>query len=570
MKRIVRTTIIALTSLVGLTLLGWSLLQSQVNPSAFQALIAHGCESTLGQSCRLQGDVHWSFFPWTGLILDDLESQSKTLNVTVRHTAVKIDLGPLFWGKIRISGLRLSGIHIQGNPPIHPWIQSISQWTPARLHQCASQLPWPNQAILNNDVDLELHDVAFGQHHIHLSANLASLHHPFTLHLQLTSPHQHAQHDITSLVSLTDGIQHFHNTRIHSQWMLGEQSLTALASANLRYLQDSNTMVFHDFEANLLGNHFLANFQWQIDTHALSGQMNILPSSPNLITQPLSKRWKPLEWLKDWNQLSGFLKATGHVLTGKGIFNQTPFSLRADLDHHHVDLVLEHADLSNIIKSITPQWLNALPSWPPLPSFPHDWTLHLTIPSLKLAYSTTQATLHLSSDKPNASITWPDRAQLNALIWHDDDALHMKAHYHGLTQTLNTDLFPSFPLPIHGPGKLSLRARTRGESLSEWLHQLQLRWSWSLQRAQLNHASMAHPLHFKQAQMQGTLQHAHLRILNARFLSRSQQLIVKGLVDLPSQGITLAASLSRPDHATQHWRLLGTWSQPTAVTLSHD
>lgn len=116
-----KTLIKFLASLIGLIILLFItaiiLFVTFVNPNNFKSQISQQVYSHTGRVLTLQGDLHWSFFPWLGLkmndaILNNAPGFGSQPFAKIAQANVEVKLMPLFQRKIEIGKLDLNGLEL--------------------------------------------------------------------------------------------------------------------------------------------------------------------------------------------------------------------------------------------------------------------------------------------------------------------------------------------------------------------------------------------------------------------------------------------------------------------------
>lgn len=113
MKKIIIIAGISLLALLVL-LTGAALIMNQfVNPNKFKGRISQFVYAKTGQVLVLNGDMHWSVFPWIGLKAEHLvyynpPSFSPKSFISAKEMDIKVKLMPLLTGKIEVGNITLN------------------------------------------------------------------------------------------------------------------------------------------------------------------------------------------------------------------------------------------------------------------------------------------------------------------------------------------------------------------------------------------------------------------------------------------------------------------------------
>lgn len=86
-----------------------------VNPNEYKDLVAAKVSQFTHRQVTIAGDLSWSFFPWLGLSVNDLQVSNlpnfaKQPFATVKHLEIRAQLVPLFEGQFKIKTITLDGL----------------------------------------------------------------------------------------------------------------------------------------------------------------------------------------------------------------------------------------------------------------------------------------------------------------------------------------------------------------------------------------------------------------------------------------------------------------------------
>lgn len=117
MKTLFKITASIFGFLFLLLLTGIIVLVTVVSPNNFKNQISQQVNNYTGRELVLQGDLHWSFFPWLGLeindaILKNAKGFGKDPFAKINHANVAIKLVPLLHRQIEIGKVTLDGLQV--------------------------------------------------------------------------------------------------------------------------------------------------------------------------------------------------------------------------------------------------------------------------------------------------------------------------------------------------------------------------------------------------------------------------------------------------------------------------
>lgn len=129
MRTLVKTIITLVVSLILLALAGMIAITTIVHPNDFKNTINQKFLRYTGRSLTINGDIHWSFFPWLGIqvnqvALANASGFNSTPMAQIERTDIKVAVMPLLKGKIEIGEITLHGVELhlaKNNKGISNW-----------------------------------------------------------------------------------------------------------------------------------------------------------------------------------------------------------------------------------------------------------------------------------------------------------------------------------------------------------------------------------------------------------------------------------------------------------------
>jgi AsmA protein len=117
MKRLLRSLVIFTLLFFFLAAITLIAITQFVNPNQFKTEIQDLVGKKTGRELSIGGNIHWTFYPWLGLEINDLALQNppsfeKTPFAKLSKIGFKVNLIPLLRGQIRISSIQLSGLEL--------------------------------------------------------------------------------------------------------------------------------------------------------------------------------------------------------------------------------------------------------------------------------------------------------------------------------------------------------------------------------------------------------------------------------------------------------------------------
>lgn len=117
MAKAVKIFGIIILTLMVLAGIGVSLLIHFVDPNKFKDDISTGVYDNTGRHLTIKGQLAWSFFPWVGFKVGDVElSNAANFGNAPFASAKTIDISvqvmPLLWGKVEVNNVELDGLHV--------------------------------------------------------------------------------------------------------------------------------------------------------------------------------------------------------------------------------------------------------------------------------------------------------------------------------------------------------------------------------------------------------------------------------------------------------------------------
>lgn len=117
MKKLLRTLIVFTVLFFFLATIALIAITQFVNPNQFKTDIQNLVGKKTGRELSIGGNIHWTFYPWLGLEMNDLTLQNlpsfaKTPFATLSTIGFKVNLIPLFRGQIHISSIYVSGLEL--------------------------------------------------------------------------------------------------------------------------------------------------------------------------------------------------------------------------------------------------------------------------------------------------------------------------------------------------------------------------------------------------------------------------------------------------------------------------
>lgn len=117
MSKILKIIGIVFIALLIIFMIAGFLLTKLVDPNQYKEKISQEIFQSTGRQLTIKGDMAWSFFPWLGLKVNDvnlsnLPSFGNGNIATVKHADIKIGLLSLFIGKVDINNITLNDLQL--------------------------------------------------------------------------------------------------------------------------------------------------------------------------------------------------------------------------------------------------------------------------------------------------------------------------------------------------------------------------------------------------------------------------------------------------------------------------
>ncbi|MFU8797487.1 MAG: AsmA family protein, partial [Gammaproteobacteria bacterium] len=84
-------------------------LVNYVNPNDYKAQISEQVAQRTGKTLVINGNISWSFFPWLGIVVQDVELTSLA---KIQEAAIEVKVLPLFYKKIEVGALKIKGLDL--------------------------------------------------------------------------------------------------------------------------------------------------------------------------------------------------------------------------------------------------------------------------------------------------------------------------------------------------------------------------------------------------------------------------------------------------------------------------
>src|SRR5579871_904207 len=117
MNRTLKYILLTLGSLVLLAIIGANILVFFVNPNNFKAPISKQIEERTGRTLVINGDINWTFFPWLGIQMHQLQLSNapgfgEKPFAKIEELDFRVRLLPLLIGHIEMGNVALNGLDL--------------------------------------------------------------------------------------------------------------------------------------------------------------------------------------------------------------------------------------------------------------------------------------------------------------------------------------------------------------------------------------------------------------------------------------------------------------------------
>ena len=272
--------------IVSLLLSAAGLYLSRINPNKYKGRISQYVYAKTGQVLVINGNMHWSLFPWIGLKANNLiyynpPSFTPKNFISAKEMDIKIKLIPLATGKIEISNVTLDNVIL--NLTKNKYGQFNWQNFAKSDKKIKEENDKPNQTIAKLTIEslkikngkLNWYDQQKNSYikvtDLNIDSKKIQFRTPFPLALQLSLMDENDAKklllDVNSEISLSPDYQHFsfENLKIKGKYRLNNKLLNLYADGNLA--------------TNLQEQSMLSNFNFAFEN--LKGQLTLKGSNFN-------------------------------------------------------------------------------------------------------------------------------------------------------------------------------------------------------------------------------------------------------------------------------------------------